>query len=88
MKKLVISIITKDGKKYIKKGILGSKVVNEVNLNDATIFSNPDEVERLMTDYDLPSPIVEVLDIKISKSLNTLKDKYACYAELLGATNE
>jgi len=83
MKKLVISVVTDEGKKYIKKGFLGSKTVSTVELEDATLYSKPDDVEWVLANYELPSPVIEVVDIQISKSLESAKEKYLAYAEML-----
>lgn len=87
VKKRVVISLQEDGKTvYIKKhGFLGTPDTCEtVPFEEATLFSNPKQIEHVLTKFRIPNPVLQVVTVTVEDGdiIESDSEKYDIYAEL------
>jgi hypothetical protein len=69
---------------YRKNGLFTDPTCETVELQDATIFYDPEQIEYIMNNFLIPDPKLEIVEttINVVKQINSKSEKYAVYAEL------
>ena len=82
---VVISVIEDEKKKYVKKtGVLLHKSAKTVELEEATIFFSPKEIEDTLKKFIIPNPQLEIVTVQtqVEKPIESDTEKYEVFALL------